>query len=48
MGQNDPVVGQILHFGPFPLKKNNKRGAKKVENQPSSNLLFRTLDDLVS
>ena len=31
MGQNDPVVGQILHFGPIPLEKINKRGAKKVE-----------------
>ena len=33
MGQSDPVVGQILHFGPFPFEKINKRGAKKVENQ---------------
>jgi hypothetical protein len=48
MGQNDPVVGQILHFGPFPLKKFNMRGAKKVENQPSPNLLFETQDGLVS
>jgi hypothetical protein len=29
MGQNDPVVGQIFHFGPFPLEKINKRGAKR-------------------
>jgi hypothetical protein len=47
MGQNDPVVGQILHFGPFPSEKINKRGAKKVGNQSSPNLLFKTQDDLV-
>jgi hypothetical protein len=29
MGQNDPVVDQILHFGPSPLEKISKRGAKK-------------------
>ena len=29
MGQSDPVVGQILHFGPFPFEKINKWGAKK-------------------
>jgi len=45
---NDLVVGQILHFGPFPLQKIDKRGAKKVENQPSPNILFKTQDDLVS
>jgi hypothetical protein len=33
---------------PFSLEKINKRGAKKVENQPSPNLLFKTRDDLVS
>jgi hypothetical protein len=38
MEWNGPVVGQILHFGPFPLKKISKRGAKKVRNQPSPNL----------
>ena len=27
-----------LHFGPFPLEKINKRGAKKVENQPPPNI----------
>ena len=48
MGQNNPVIGQILHFGPFPLKKIYKRGAKKVENQASPNLLFITQDDLIS
>jgi len=48
MGQNDPVDGQILNFGPFPLEKINKRGAKKVENQASPNLLFETQDNLVS
>jgi hypothetical protein len=48
MGQSDPVVGQLLHFGPFSFKDINKRGAKKVENQPSPNLLFKTQDDLVS
>jgi hypothetical protein len=47
MGQNDPVVGKILHFGPFPFEKINKRGAKKVENQPSPNLLFKTQGDMV-
>ena len=47
MEWNDPVVSQILHFGPFPFEKINKRGAKKVENQPSPNLLFKTQDDLV-
>jgi uncharacterized protein YdgA (DUF945 family) len=47
MGQNEPVVDQILH-GPFPLKKINTRGAQKVDNQPSPNLLFKTQDDLVS
>ena len=48
MGQSDPVVGQILHFGPFPFEKINTRGAQKVDNQPSPNLLFKTQDDLVS
>ena len=48
MGQNDPVDGQILNYGPFPLEKINKRGAKKVENQASPNLLFETQDNLVS
>ena len=40
MGQN-AVVGQILHFGPFPLKKINKRGAKMVENQALPNILYK-------
>ena len=31
MGQNGAVLGQILHFNPFPKKKTSKRGAKKVE-----------------
>jgi hypothetical protein len=48
MKWNDPVVGQILHFGPFPLKKIDNWGAKMVENQPSPNLLFKTYDNLVS
>jgi hypothetical protein len=48
MGQNGAVLGQILHFDPFPLQKINKRGAEKVENQPSPNLLFKTQDDKVS
>ena len=48
MGQDDPVVDQMFHFGPFPLVKINKRGAKKVENQPSPNLLFKAQDDLIS
>ena len=48
MGQNDLVVGQILHFGPFPFEKINKMGAKEVENQASPNLLFKTQDGLVS
>jgi len=29
MGQNRAVLGQMPHFGPFPLKKIRKRGAKK-------------------
>jgi len=29
MGQNGAVLGQMPHFGPFPLKKISKRGAKK-------------------
>jgi hypothetical protein len=29
MGQNGAVVGHVPHFGPFPLEKNSKRGAKK-------------------
>jgi hypothetical protein len=48
MGQNDPVVGQILHFGPFHFEKINIRGAKKVENQPSPILSSKTQDELVS
>jgi hypothetical protein len=40
MGQNGAVLGQIPYFGPFPLKKISKRGAKKKENQPSPNILF--------
>jgi len=48
MRQNDPVVGQILHFGLFPLEKINERGAKKVGNQTSPYLLFKIQDDLVS
>jgi len=47
MEWNDPEVGQVLHFGPFPLNKINKSGAKKVKNQPSPNLLLETRDDLV-
>jgi hypothetical protein len=35
-------------FGPFPLEKISKRGAKKVENQPLANILFKPHDDLVS
>jgi hypothetical protein len=41
MGQNGAVLGQIPHFGPFPLEKISKRGARKVENQPSPNILFK-------
>ena len=37
MGQNGAVLGQMPHFGPFPLKKISKRGAKKVGNQPLPN-----------
>jgi hypothetical protein len=48
MGQNDSVVGQILHFGPFSLEKISERGAKKVEYQPSPNTLFKTQDYMVS
>ena len=48
MGRNGAVLGQILHFGPFPLEKINKRDAKKVENQPSPYLLIKTQDDKVS
>jgi len=48
MGQNTKAVGQILHFGPFLKEKSNKRGAKKVENQPSSNILSKTQDDFRS
>jgi hypothetical protein len=29
MGQNGAVLGQMPHFGPFPLKKISKRDAKK-------------------
>jgi len=29
MGQNGAVVGQVPHFGPFPLLKISQRGAKK-------------------
>jgi len=36
MGQNGAAFGQLPHFGPFPLEKISKRGAKKVENQPST------------
>jgi len=35
MGQNGAVVGQVPYFGPFPLEKISKRGAKKGE-KPSS------------
>ena len=48
MGQNGAVLGQIPHFGPFPFEEISKRGAKKVENQPSPNTLFKPQDDLVS
>jgi hypothetical protein len=47
MGQNGEVLGQIPHFGPFPLEKISKKGAKKVENQPSPNILFKPQDVLV-
>jgi hypothetical protein len=47
MGEKGAVVGQVPHFGPVPLTKTGKRGAKKVENQPSPNLLFKTQEDLV-
>jgi hypothetical protein len=33
MGQNGAVVGQVPHFGPFPLEKISKRGGKSVGNQ---------------
>jgi len=33
---------------PLSLEKISKRGAKKVEDQPSPNLLFKPQDDLVS
>jgi len=36
MGQNGSVVGQVPHFGPFPLKnkqKGLKEVSKRVENQ---------------
>ena len=29
MGQNGAAVGQVPHFGPFPLKKINKRVPKR-------------------
>ena len=48
MGQNGAVNGQIPHFGPFPLEKISKRDAKKMENQPSPNILFKPQDNLVS
>jgi len=35
MGQNGAVVGQVPHFGPFPLEKISKRGTKKG-GKPSS------------
>jgi hypothetical protein len=41
MGQNGAVLGQIDHFGPFPLEKISKRGAQKVENQPSPIILYK-------
>jgi hypothetical protein len=34
MGQNDPVVGQILHFGPFPLIKSTKGVPKRWKTNP--------------
>jgi hypothetical protein len=34
MGQNGAILGQVPHFGPFPLKKISIWGAKKAENQP--------------
>jgi hypothetical protein len=29
MGRNRAIVGQVPHFGPFPLELISKRGAKK-------------------
>jgi hypothetical protein len=40
MGQNRAILGQIPQFGPFPFEKISKRGAKKVESQPSPSLLL--------
>jgi len=48
MGQIGAVLGQIPHFGPFPLKKISKRGAIKVGNQHSPNIRFKPQDDYVS
>ena len=48
MGQNRAVFGQIPYFGPFPFKKISKRGAQKVGNQHSPNILFKPQDDYVS
>ena len=48
MGQNGAVLGQAPHFGPSPLKKISKRGARKVEYQPSPNILIKPQNDLVS
>ena len=44
MGQNGAAFGQLPHVGPFPLEKISKRGAKKVENQLSPNILFKPQD----
>jgi hypothetical protein len=40
MGRNGAVVGQVPHFGPFPLEKISIRGAKRVENQVPPNPVF--------
>jgi len=46
-GVKRPSSWSDTPFWPISLREISKRGAKKVDNQPSPNLFFKTQDDLV-
>ena len=43
LGQNKAVLGQIPHFGPFPLEKISTRGCQKGGNSTFTKYTFQTL-----
>ena len=47
-GKTEQYLARYPILAHFPYKKVSKRGAKKVENQPSLNTLFNSEDDLAS